>query len=78
MEPKKGGLSPELARYVLSLGFTDALRERYERLSERAQSGLLTPEEEAELDEYLSTDAFISILKSKARISLRNNPGNRE
>ena len=78
MEPGKGGLSPELAQYVLSLGFSDHLTARYLQLSDRAQSGTLTPAEEAELDEYLSTDAFISILQSKARVSLRKNPGTRE
>lgn len=78
MQPAKGGLSPALAQYVLSLAFTDRLKERYRELSDKAQSGTLTPAEEAELDEYLSTDVFISILQSKARVSLKNNPGTRE
>jgi hypothetical protein len=78
IEPGKGDLSPELARYVLSLGFTNQLQERYRKLSDRAQSGKLTPLEESELDEYLSTDAFISILKSKARVSLKSHPGSRK
>jgi hypothetical protein len=62
--------SPELAEYVLSLTFPKASIKRYLKLSAKAQEGTLTAAEEAELDDYLSANTFLAVLKSKARNSL--------
>lgn len=70
VEPGKGDLSPQLARYVLSLTFPKRIQNRYVKLSEKAQLGALSKREEAELDEYLSANAFLTVLQSKARVSL--------
>jgi len=71
VEADKGDLSPQLARYVLSLSFPKSIQSRYLKLSEKAQLGTLSKREEAELDEYLSANAFLMILQSKARMSLK-------
>jgi hypothetical protein len=74
IEPESGGLSPDHARYILSLGFTSAERQRYLELSERAQDGQLSPEDQAELEEFLTVNGLLMLLQSKARRSL-NKPG---
>lgn len=72
VEPTRGDLAPDLARYLLSLSFPRRIKNRYLKLSEKAQLGTLTHREEAELDDYLNANAFLTILQSKARVSLRN------
>ncbi|HXE52544.1 MAG TPA: hypothetical protein VN541_05980 [Tepidisphaeraceae bacterium] len=71
IEPEAGGFSPELAQYLLSLSLPHRIQNRCAELSEKAQSGTLAEDEQAELDEYLSANAILIILKSKARASLR-------
>jgi hypothetical protein len=71
IEPDEGSFSPEHARYVLSLSFPSKAQKRYLKLSEKAQQGFLSKAEEQLLDEYLNTNAFLTILKSKARVSLK-------
>jgi hypothetical protein len=68
--PKRGGLAPELAKYILSLDFPPQDHERYRALSAKAQAGSLSKREAAELDEYLSTNSLLMVLQSKARVSL--------
>ena len=43
---------------------------RVDVLAERANEGLLTPEERAEYEAYINADDFIAILKMKARRQL--------
>jgi hypothetical protein len=71
LKPKSGSFSPELARYMFSLSFPKAAINRYLKLSAKAQEGSLTSAEEAELDDYLSANTLLSILNSKARVSLK-------
>jgi hypothetical protein len=71
IEPARGSLTPDLARYILQLDFPPRDHERYISLSTKAQTGALTSAEEAELDDYLSIDAFLGIIQSKARHSLK-------
>lgn len=72
--PDRGNLSPEHARYVLSLKFTEAEQARCQKLSYKAQEGALTPREQHELDRLLMANSFLIVLKSKARRSLRRRP----
>jgi hypothetical protein len=71
VNPKVGRFSPELAQHVLSLSFPKRSIKRYLKLSAKAQAGTLSAAEEAELDDYLSADTLLSVLKSKARRSLK-------
>jgi hypothetical protein len=70
IDPEQGGFSPEHARYVLSLDFSAEQHAKYAELSDRAQAGKLSPQEQVELDDFLSVNAFLTILQSKARVSL--------
>lgn len=60
-----------LAGHILRLGFSDSDRVRMGDLSEKAQSGSLSTDEQAELEAYCHAGAFLSVLQSKARVALR-------
>jgi hypothetical protein len=66
-----GALSPDTARYLLTLEFRQEDRERMHALSLKAQEGTLTPEEKVEIDSYERVGHLLSILKSKARRALK-------
>ena len=72
--PQSGDLLPEHAKYVLSLGFSDAEQERCHELSYKAQDGALNSDEQTELDDFLTASALLMILQSKARKSLNTDP----
>jgi hypothetical protein len=69
--PDEPTFNPEAARSILKLTFSPADRERVLALTAKNQDGGLTPEERAELEEYIRADDFLSILQSKARLSLK-------
>jgi hypothetical protein len=71
IRPKRGGFPQELARYLLSLDFTRTQHARYARLAAKAQNGTLTRLEQSEIDEFLMVDAMLTVLQSKARVSLK-------
>ena len=70
INPKKGDLAADLARYILSLDFPEADQVRFQNLSVKAQEGMLTDEERAELEDFLNINDFLTIVQSKARASL--------
>jgi hypothetical protein len=72
IKPQIGGFSAEHARYVLSLDFSADQQARYADLASRVQEGTLSKEEEAELDEFVTANAILTILQSKARVSLKH------
>jgi hypothetical protein len=75
IEPQSGGFSSEHARYVLSLDFSREEQARYAELARKVQETGLTEREQAELNEFLAANALLTILQSKARISLKkHNP----
>jgi hypothetical protein len=72
---ERGQLPHDLARYILGLGFNDREKARMHDLAVRNQDDALTPEEKEELFAFGKAGDLLSILKSKARRSLRENPG---
>jgi hypothetical protein len=48
-----------------------ALASRGEELLARSRDGLLTPDERAEMDEFLRMEHFMTMLKLKARLVLK-------
>ncbi len=70
IDPRRGDLAPELARYLLSLDFPPADRARYAELSAKAQEGRLSQEEQMELDDFLNVNDFFTIVQVKARASV--------
>ena len=70
IQPDKGDLSPEAAREWLRLRLSNADMERIRELSQKADDGVLTPDEERELDTYLTVGSVLELLQAKARLSL--------
>ncbi|HEX8912740.1 MAG TPA: hypothetical protein VF796_10310 [Humisphaera sp.] len=68
--PDDPTLSPEVAKYFLTLGFTDQERERYQELAAKEQRDL-TPSERNELEALAHASTVIMLLQSKARLSLK-------
>jgi hypothetical protein len=71
IEADDGDLTPDLARYILSLGFRSADKVRMHELAVRNQDGDLTTAEKAELHNYVNVGHFVAMLQSKARKSLK-------
>ena len=70
IEPNDDDINAEAARFILSLTFTGETQDRIQELLKKNREEKLTPEEQADLDHYLKSDNHLSILKSKARLSL--------
>jgi hypothetical protein len=69
--PEDKRLSPEAARSLLELTFSDADRARMSELAQRNEEGLLTEEERQELEGYVKVGDVLSLLHLKARKSLK-------
>ena len=63
-------LTPEAARYVLTLGFGKNERNRFDQLSAKAGEGTLSDEERAKLEAYDRVRHLLIRLKSRARHAL--------
>ena len=70
IQPTSADLTPDAARYFLQLHFEAADLARMNHLAGAARSGGLTPEQQAELDNYMQLGWFLDLMKSKARLSL--------
>jgi hypothetical protein len=68
--PDQPDLAPEVARYFLSLRFTDDEKARYQDLASKEQAEL-TPEERSELEAMAHASTLLMLLQSKARLSLK-------
>ncbi len=64
------GMTRPLAESILALHIPDAETTRIEELSSKANEGLLTVEEEAELEAYVNIEELLAYWQSKARQSL--------
>jgi hypothetical protein len=63
-------LTPEAAAGILQLGYCEADHRRMAELAEKSDEGTLTPDERRELESYVFVGDVLSLLKSKARLSL--------
>lgn len=75
IEPDKPELPAGVARVILKWKFSEADHERMHDLLERAKAGKLTRREKAEAENYERVGHLVSILKSKARMSLKRYNG---
>ena len=64
-------LPPRVARAILGLSFPQDDVARMRELSARARAGTLTPEDDAEMDNFERVGSILSTLKSKARQVLK-------
>lgn len=56
---------------ILAFKATDEEQERIDKLLDRNNAGILTPQERAELDEMVAYDELVSILKARALVALK-------
>ena len=71
VKPNRADFSPEVAEAVLRFDFDPMDRDRMHELAVKSQEGSLTKAEEEELDSYRRIGYFVDLMRSKARISLK-------
>ncbi len=71
IRPEQDDLSAEAAQALLKLRFNAADLARLHHLVTKNQDGLLTSEEQSELESYLRIGSFVDLMQSKARRSLK-------
>jgi hypothetical protein len=67
IEPERDDLSPEAARYFLSVDFKTEDIRRMNELAELARRGALTGDQREELENYNRVGHLLAMLQSKAR-----------
>jgi len=70
-ESSQEGISPELARYILGLGFSTEDRSRMRELAAKNRRGDISHQELEELDNYITAGDILAIWQSKARRALK-------
>jgi hypothetical protein len=71
LEPDRGTLTAAAARAILDFDFSQVDKDRMRQLSFKAREGTLTAEEQAAIDSYERVGHILSLMKSKARRSLK-------
>lgn len=72
IESDASAITPEVARYLLSMQLPGADAERVNELSAKARAGALSEGEAQELDSYLHIGRLLAVLQSRARRLLQN------
>jgi len=73
IEADQTQVTPEIARYLMSMHLPDEDSIRVDELSEKARLGTLSEAETAELDSYLHIGSLLGVLQARARRLLRHN-----
>jgi hypothetical protein len=71
IQAPKAPISPEAARYLLSIDFSESDHARMQELMDKSSDGALTTDEKAELDGYVNIANVLSVMHSQARVALR-------
>jgi hypothetical protein len=66
--------TPEFARRLLEFKADRIAQARVDYLAERCNEGLLTPEERAEYQSFVTFNDLVAILQARARLLLRSSP----
>ena len=69
--PDPRQITPDQARYLLGVRFSQADLDRINELSAKADDGTLEGEEKVALERYVHVGHLLSILKAKIRGSLK-------
>jgi hypothetical protein len=67
-------LTPDAARYLLSMRLPLADEDRVNELSEKARQGTLTEPERQELDSYLHIGSLLAVIQATVRRLLKQAP----
>jgi hypothetical protein len=71
VQPNRADFPPDFAQAFLKLDLDKKDRDRMHQLAVKNQEGTLTQAETEELDAYRRVAYFIDLMRSKARISLK-------
>jgi hypothetical protein len=71
-------LTPDAARYLLSMRLPSSDEDRVNELSEKARQDSLTEAERQELDSYLHIGSLLAVMQSKARRLLKHAPSSQQ
>ena len=77
IQPERGELALTAARAILKFDFDQSDRDRMHALSQKAQSGKLTEDEQAEIDDYERVGHLLGMMRSKARKALKKHANGR-
>lgn len=75
VEPDQATLDAAAARAFLDFDFRQADKDRMRELLAKAKAGTLTADEETEIDNYERVGDMLSLIKSKARRSIKAGQG---
>lgn len=78
LEPDHATLDAAAAQAILALDFKQADKDRMRQLLAKAKAGTLTADEEIAIDNYERVGHMLSLMKSKARRSLKASQDNRK
>lgn len=70
LQSERSTWDADAARAILALGFGQADERRMKALLAKAKAGDLTPDESVEIDGYERVGHMLSLMKSKARLTL--------
>jgi hypothetical protein len=73
--PDRPGLSPEVARFLLKLKFSDKSAMQIRRLLQKNNRGAVDAQERLLLERYLRVGQFLDLLQAKAKLSLDESAG---
>jgi hypothetical protein len=76
LEPEEATLDVAAAKAILNLDVKQTDKDRMGVLLAKAKKGTLTGEEQVEIDNYERVGHMLSLMKSKARRSLKDGQGN--
>jgi len=65
-------MTPDTARFFLSMKLDEADERRANELAEKARGGLLSTDEQVEIDEYRRVGRVIEMLRLRAKIALNH------
>jgi len=71
LDPVGRCLTPEVAKALVDLRADSQFQARLDELADKNTAGLLTPDERAEYDLYLSALSVVTVLQSMARMRLK-------
>jgi len=75
VEPDQATLTAAAAQAILDFGFPQAAKNRMRKLSAKARQGTLSALEQDEINNYERVGHILSLMKSKARRSLKGHSG---
>lgn len=70
LDPVADCLTPDVARRLAELRLNPATQSRIDELADKANEGLLTPDERAEYGDIVEGLDFLGVLKAKARSAM--------